>query len=209
MSRITVQKRSSSIALVALALIGCAYAPPSANARTSFDPSAARRAFAAVVEHFRDDAEGELRVDPRLLRHDADFVGVDPSDLASANDSTLRARSAQLRSLGVPSTDIFEEKRCLFSTGMSHPPPEPGTSIPVQPDSTLERIRQCRARGPFTAIIASEPIPAGPVDGQPTWSVTVVRINSWSYLVYELRLQHDGQGRFEVIGRTKKFGVAS
>ena len=193
---LTMRTRLRTFTLMASAsvLLGCAYA--TVQPRQSIDNAA----FTAAVERFRGDAEGELRVDPRSVRFGSDLGSLDRADLAPTANATVQERTRELRHLGIRATDIFHEQRCLYSVG-----------APPANESAGERAHReaCIARGPFTALIVSNPSPAGEVDGAPTWMVSVARMTTSSHQAWELRLRRGPGNTFTVISEDRKHSIMS
>ena len=175
--------------LVCAMLAGALGAPAlSAQAESPGDPEA--RAFSAVVEALRSEAEGILLVEPRPVVRGADLTSVEAGELSSAS----AGRRQVLERAGLGAADFLQEQRCLFAHGLPVPP----EVAPAVPDSIAAAREACRARPRFTAAVVGLPCPArGGGAGEVV--VPVAWMTTSRYVVQHFHLRSGRAGTLEVV----------
>ncbi len=147
--------------------------------------------FSRVVQAIAREEGRPIRVDPRPLKAD-DRPGffVHPDDFAETSGARVRAHTAILARLGIPSFRMFEEDECESGPGGVSPPIPPDTAGMTPLDSATVRDRQRLAAQPVlpTCVLVSLPRPGGEDAGSREGSVTTrtVTLSRERYRVYDV-----------------------
>jgi hypothetical protein len=160
--------------------------------------------FSAALDYLARDARGQMRVDPRPLRVQADLRRIDRDDLEPEAEAVIRVRSDVLARRGIAAADAVADQRCTFSEGVGAPPGR------VVPDSVRRQAAECAARAAYTTFVLSSP-ERSEGNGYPpgTWRVTVHAMQKSGFAVWDLYLRPTADAGWEVFASERRFGMSS
>lgn len=160
--------------------------------------------FSAALDHLAHNARGQMRVDPRPLRPQADLRSIEEEDLDTGAAEIIRLRSNVLSRRGIASTDAAADQRCTFSEGLEPPPGR------VLSDSVRRLAAACSAEPSYTTFILGTPehivdsaYPPG------TWRVSVHAMQKSGFAVWDLYLRPNANSGWEVFTSERRFGMSS
>lgn len=187
--------------IVLLCLPSCMEtAGPAAAGQPDSSPSF----FSTTLDHLARDARGQMRVDPRPLRVQADLRSIEDEDFDAGAAAAIRVRSDVLARRGIVAADAVADQRCTFSEGVGAPPGR------VVPDSIRRQAAECAARAAYTTFVLSSP-ERSEGNGYPpgTWRVTVHAMQKSGFAVWDLYLRPTADAGWEVFASERRFGMSS
>gem|GEM_PF-1908583 len=147
--------------------------------------------FSRVVQAIAREEGRPIRVDPRPLKAD-DRSGffVHPDGFAETSSARVRAHTAILDRLGIPSFRMFEDDECESGPGGVSPPIPPDTAGITPLDSATVRDRQRLADQPVlpTCVLVSLPRPGegGAASREGSVTTRTVTLSRERYRVYDV-----------------------
>lgn len=182
--------------LAILTALATAPAPPPTNAQATDFPAEHPEPrdtalFSRVVQAIAREEGRPIRVDPRPLKAD-DRPGffVHPDDFAETSGARIRAHTAILDRLGIPSFRRFEDDGCESGPGGVSPPIPPDTARMTPLDSATVRDRQRLAAQPVlpTCVLVSLPRPSEgeAVPRENSVTTRAVTLSRERYRVYDV-----------------------
>ena len=160
--------------------------------------------FSAVLDHLARDARGQMRVDPRPLRPQADLRSIEVEDLDAGAVDIIRLRSDVLSRRGIAPADAAADQRCTFSEGIGALPGR------VLSDSVRRLTAMCAARPSFTTFVLGTPERSADDEHPPgTWRVSVHVMQKSGFAVWDLYLHPRANAGWEVLAAERRFGMSS
>lgn len=168
------------------ATMTCASFRPQRAAAESLDTVV----FRSVVRAIHAPSWTTLRVDPRPLRAAPAPMSSSIPELSNGRGA-VKARSAVLQNLSIPTGDAVAQWSCKLSRGNPAPPGPPVRSPATSAESAavqrqLRLLATCSASDPFLIVIVGVPQPLGPTtDDEATLVVRVLEFAQDHTRVYD------------------------